>query len=63
MPDDTHNTSPPNVVQLPERPVWLDDKTLLAVGNDVFHVPPEEAKKWWDRYHSTYGQRDLAKKR
>jgi L-ribulose-5-phosphate 4-epimerase len=19
-------------------------------------LPPEEVKKWWDRYHSTYGQ-------
>ena len=40
--------------------VMLEDvaKTcfLALLLGDPKPLPPEEVKKWWDRYHSTYGQ-------
>ena len=40
--------------------VMLEDiaKTcfLALLLGDPTPLPPEEVKKWWDRYHSTYGQ-------
>lgn len=41
--------------------VMLEDvaKTVLlamVAGGEPKRLPPEEAKKWWDRYHTTYGQ-------
>lgn len=44
--------------------VMLEDvaKTVhlaLLLGNPE-PLPPEEVKKWWDRYHSTYGQEKKA---
>jgi hypothetical protein len=29
---------------------------LAMLLGEPRRLPPEEAKKWWDRYHSTYGQ-------
>jgi len=57
----------PNPREALKAAVMLEDvaKTVhlaLLLGGDPKRLSPEEAKKWWDRYHSTYGQRDLAKK-
>ena len=40
-----------------------DVYVVPAEGGEPKRLPPEEAKKWWDRYHSTYGQQGMARKR
>jgi len=50
----------PNPREALKAAVMLEDvaKTcfLALLLGDPKPLPPEEVKKWWDRYHSTYGQ-------
>ena len=51
----------PNPREALKAAVMLEDvaKTVhlaMLLGGEPKRLPPEEVKKWWDRYHTTYGQ-------